>query len=63
MMKGNRRRHVGTKPEGQFWHFAVPYEKDTTIESDSKQRMMPRWNRTELGSTRTKLEIEAPQCQ
>ena len=29
--------------------FLVPYEKDTTIKSDSKQKMISWWNRTESG--------------
>ena len=37
----------------------VAYEKDTTIESDSKQKISW-WNRTESGSSRTNREIEAP---
>ena len=41
--------------------FLVLYEKDTTIEPDSKQKMMSRWNQTESGSTSTNLEIEVPQ--
>ena len=41
--------------------FSLLYEEDTTIESDSKQKMMSWWNRTESGSTSTNLEIEVPQ--
>ena len=42
-----------------FWrtstlNFLVPYEKDTTIESDSKQKMMSWWNRVNSGSTSIK---------
>ena len=35
-------------------NFPVPYEKDTTIESDSKQWTMSWWNQLELGLTSTK---------
>ena len=38
-------------------NFSVPYEKDT---SNSKQKMMSRWNRTESGSSCTNREIETP---
>ena len=38
-------------------------KKDKAIESDSKQRMMSWWNRTESGSTDTNLEIETPLSQ
>ena len=33
---------------------------DTTIESDSKQKRMSGWNRTESGSSSTNREIQAP---
>ena len=37
-----------------FWYIL----KNATIESDSLQRMMSRWNHTESGSMSTNLEIE-----
>ena len=38
-MKGYRRWYVGTKTEGHLLrNFPVLYEKDTTVESDSKQK-------------------------
>ena len=40
----------------------VPDEKDTTIESDSKQKIMSWWNWTESGTSSTNREMETPQC-
>ena len=40
----------------------VRHKKDTTIESDFKQKMMSWWNRTESGSSSTNREIETPPC-
>ena len=37
-------------------------EKDTTIESDFKQKMMPWWNWTESSSSGTNPEIETSHC-
>ena len=39
----------------------VPDEKDTTIESDSTQKMMSWWNWTESGMSSTDPEVETPQ--
>ena len=44
-----------------FHHLLVPYEKDLTIESDSKQKTMSlhdRWNWTDTGPTKRKLQFE-----
>ena len=51
-MIGNRRWYVLTKTE--IFQYLMKYEKDTTVESDSKQKMMSWWNGTESGSTSTK---------
>ena len=37
-------------------------KKDTTIESDSKQKMMSYRYQTKSGSPSTNREIETPQC-